>query len=168
MSIPRKSFFAVLALLALAPRAGYGDKGIVLVGPMLHLQFGEHGHYLGYGLEASYWNFLGGVWPYGVDVGAEFGHGHFRIYSEAQASLVVTGFSMGPVLEIGGEHGTNLGWQNTLWAAYVLGLDMRWRFANGKTDHDPGVFLKFPALYDASEWDLDENHSHHHHHDWFD
>jgi hypothetical protein len=36
---------------------------------MMHLQFGGHGHYLGYGMEASYWSFLDGIWPWGFYVG---------------------------------------------------------------------------------------------------
>ncbi|MDB5047559.1 MAG: hypothetical protein JWO30_630 [Fibrobacteres bacterium] len=165
MALFRKSILALLFSLLLWPRTSFGDKGIILVGPTIHWDFGNHAHGFSYGVETSYWNFLNGIWPYSLDFGLEYGHSHFRIYSEAQASLVVIGLSLGPVLDFGGKNGTSLGWQNSVWASYLVGLDMRWRRLEGTTYYCPGVFTKLPANYDSKEWDGDGNEHHHLFHD---
>src|SRR5437879_2862168 len=82
MAFSRKMILASLFALLLVPRISFGDKGIILVGPMVHWDFGNHSNGFSYGIESSYWNFLHGIWPYGFDLGLEYGYSHFRLYSE--------------------------------------------------------------------------------------
>lgn len=59
------------------------------------------------------------------------------------------------------------GWQNSFWADYFLGHDLRWRSLGGRTEFFPGLFAKLPLSLRASDWDGNGTGVHHHHH-WHD
>jgi hypothetical protein len=135
---------------------------IIMFGPMVHFNIGNHDFHTSYAFEASYWN-VAGLLPYSLDLGIEVGRRHVRIYSEGQTGIALAGFSIGPVLEKASGKPMALGLQTSLWANYFAGADFRWRFVNGGTYYCPGLYLKIPPL----TGDADEIH-HHHHFDWDD
>lgn len=132
------------------------------VGPMLHINFGG-GEKIStsFAVEGAYWNLSG--FYHSVDVGFEFDRGKFRIYSEGQTGIGLTGLSFGPVLEFHKGHGVHLGVQGTAWINYFLGVDYRIRFIDKKRFHGVGIYGKLPVATSGmdddgdgdSDWDSD-------------
>jgi hypothetical protein len=132
------------------------------VGPMMQINFGgEKKWSVSYALEGAYWN--ADAFPYSIDMGLEFEKGKFRIYSEAQTGIGLTGISVGPVLQLG-KNGIKLGLQTTFWVNYILGLDYRIRFIEKTRYHCAGLYVKLPVetsgldsgssgSYDFDGWD---------------
>ncbi len=113
------------------------------VGPMLHVNIGNHKAKCSWNVEAAYWNFTG--FPWSIDMAMEFEKKKTRIYSEAQTGIGVGGISFGPVLEVNREDKKmNLGWQTSLWGNYYLGFDLRYRKIGGISFFAPGTYLKIP------------------------
>ena len=154
--------FVFAALLSLVTFTASAQE-IWTVGPMLHFNFGgEKKITTSFAIERAYWNLQG--FPYGADFALEFDKGKFRIYSEFQTGVGVTGISFGPVLEFNRtESRTNLGVQGTFWVNYYLGVDYRFRVIGKNTIHAFGLYGKLPVadsgLDDAdgdSDWDWDD------------
>jgi hypothetical protein len=120
-------------------------ESFAFIGPMFHFNFGGGEHHFSIALEASYWKdvFVNSNAPLmGVDVGIEYEFGgKFRIYGEGQTGGIL-GLSAGPVLEFKNGEST-IGFQSSLWYAFILGVDMRWRYTD-KNYWAPGVFGKVP------------------------
>jgi hypothetical protein len=82
------------------------------LGPMIHINFGgDEKISTSFSIEGAYWNLNN--FYHSVDVGLEFDRGKFRIYSEAQTGIGLTGLSFGPVLEFHRGHGVHLGAQGS-------------------------------------------------------
>lgn len=128
------------------------------VGPMFHLNFGGGNKaQFSWGLEAAYWNAFG--IPYGFDLGVDFERGAWRIYSEAQASVVYAGTSIGPYLEFRKDAPARLGLQTSVWANIYLGVDFRARFTRGEARFAPGLYAKYLFTPGGNLWDeFEENH----------
>ena len=134
---------------------------IVMIGPMVNLNFEGKKVIASYAIEASYWNIKG--FPYGVDAALEFQKGKFRIYSEAQTGIGIMGLSSGPFIEFAKGSKVRAGLQMTAWANYYIGLDLRMRFYKGKDQFAAGVYGKLPAYVGVEDengdfdwWDWDD------------
>lgn len=113
------------------------------IGPMLHINFGGEKRSTAFSIEAAYWNITHFI--YSVDMGLEIEKGKLRLYSEGQTGLGVTGLSVGPVVEFNfPESKVRLGVQGSCWINYVLGVDYRLRFIDGKKFHYGGIYAKVP------------------------
>jgi hypothetical protein len=132
----------LLLLTAFLASACLSYSQIVMVGPMLHFQFGKERPRTSFAIEASYWNVQG--FPYGFDAAIEFGQGKIRLYSEAQTGIGVAGISAGPFFEFG-KGPARAGLQFTGWANYYIGADFRMRFYNGPDTKAVGIYGKLPA-----------------------
>jgi len=131
------------------------------IGPTVHFRVGDK-FKPAYGLEFAYWDYE--HFPYSVDLGIEYEKSKFRIYSEAQTGIAVTGFSAGPVLEFAKQTPVKLGLQGTAWLNYFIGVDYRFRIMSGSNYYAPGVYAKFLWLKGGTG--SNNNTSHHHHFDW--
>lgn len=127
------------------------------VGPMLHINFGDQKVKASFSVEAAYWNVY--FIPYSLDAGIEFEKQKIRIYSEFQTGIVVLGGSIGPVLEFNTkEQNFKGGVQASVWANYVLGVNLRYRKIGGKEYFAPGIYGKLPVFfYDKDKPDEEEN-----------
>lgn len=90
----KKGLFVLLCFFCMAPAFAQ----VVMVGPMLHLNFEGKKVKPSFAVEASCW-WLKGI-PYGVDAGFEFQKGKFRLYSEAQTGIGIAGLSAGLLLSL--------------------------------------------------------------------
>lgn len=116
------------------------------VGPMLHINFGDQKVKASFSVEAAYWNLY--FIPYSIDFGLEFEKQKIRIYSEFQTGIVVLGGSIGPVLEFNTkEQNFKGGVQASVWANYVLGVNLRYRKIGGKEYFAPGIYGKLPVFF---------------------
>ncbi|MDD2413137.1 MAG: hypothetical protein RBS19_10075 [Bacteroidales bacterium] len=131
------------------------------VGPMLHINFGDQKVKASFSVEAAYWNFY--FIPYSVDFGLEFEKQKIRIYSEFQTGIVVLGGSIGPVLEFNTKEQNFIGGiQASVWANYVLGINLRYRKIGGKEYLAPGIYGKLPVFFfdkNDPDWENRENNS---------
>ncbi len=155
---------ALFTLLAIPVRPRAAPNSIAVAGTMVHFNFGNQAHAISYGLEFSEWYYAS--WPVGLDVGAEYGGHRFRIYTEGETGIGVTGAAWGPVVEFSPGKNAALGIQTSLWANFFGGIDFRWRFLDHKTYYCPGVYAKIPLVpgeLDSLSAD-GENHHHHHFH----
>jgi hypothetical protein len=121
---------------------------------MTHLNFGKNQRTLSTGIEFAIWKyhvkemFMFGSAPadgdpgYGADFGMEWDEGKFRLYAEAQSGVVYAGASLGPVVEWSGDWTPSIGLQGSIWANYLLGLDLRYRRVNGENWLAPGAYGK--------------------------
>jgi hypothetical protein len=152
-------------------------QDVFTVSPTLHFNFGNGDKiHCSYGFEVAYWHL--DDFYHSVDCGMEFQHKKLRVYTEVQTGVWFTGISMGPVIEFSklGD-GTHLGFQGSIWASNVAGIDYRRRWINGRKDHAFGLMVnKYPVplpelnlKYDtqsSSDYHHHESEHHHHHHDW--
>lgn len=121
------------------------DKFILFVGPKFNFNLGNGEHHFSGGLEVSAWTLSNvNLPPYGADFGFEFEKEKCRIYTELQTGALL-GLSAGPVLELTREE-KKLGFQGSLWGAFFLGADMRYRRINSTNYFAPGFFFKVPVL----------------------
>ncbi len=143
-------FFIGLIFLFLSANSnaqGLFQRGqsFAFIGPMFHFNFGGGEHHFSIGLEASYWKdiFKNSNSPLvGVDAGIEYEFGgKLRIYGEGQTGGIL-GLSAGPLIEFK-EGESNFGFQSSVWYAFLLGVDMRWRYTD-RNYWAPGVFGKVP------------------------
>jgi len=112
-------------------------------GPMLHVNFGGGRPSVSYGVEGAYWNLS--HFYYGIDGGLEFGGNRIRLYGELETGLIVVGLGMGPVFEYNtNQSKAHLGFQYTIWANYLVGLDYRKRWIDSTTYNCVGVYVKVP------------------------
>jgi hypothetical protein len=123
---------------------------------MVHINFGG-GEKIStsFSLEGAYWNLKS--FYHSVDVGLEFDRGKFRIYSEAQTGIGLTGISFGPVLEFHRGHETHLGVQGSCWINYFPGVDYRIRFIDKKRFHAVGIYGKLPIATSGLDDDGDSD-----------
>ena len=158
----------IISMLVLVS-ASTSAQEIWMAGPTFHLEFGNKHIRPSYGFEASYWNVKGFI--YSVDAGIEYSCHRFRIYSETQTGIVITGVSFGPVLEKGRGEPIKLGLQGSVWLNYFFGLDYRVRYINGAYYQCPGTYFKLPLNYNEITDEIDKynkDHPHSHHGDLFD
>jgi len=136
------------------------------VGPMVHINFskGQKTRVSG-GIEFAYWNF--NHFFHSVDGGFEFEKNKFRIYSELQTGILLTGISCGPVLEFSNT-GTHVGIQGSAWLNYFLGFDYRKRWIDGKRYNSGGIYVKVPVATTGLETDGTNSSHHHGDADWHD
>jgi hypothetical protein len=136
-----KSFKLILIGIILSVRL---FSQTVVVGPMIHLNFGKGNKHFSWGIEASY--YLHNK-PISADLGFEFEREteKFRLYSEAQFGFLI-GASAGYVREFYKDRPSNGGFQGSIWGAAFLGADMRFRRIGGESFYIPGMFLKIPVL----------------------
>ena len=127
--INRKLLVIVTLLITTVFQANAQE--IISVGPMVHFNIGSGKIKTSYGLEIAYWNYR--HFPYSVDFGVEYERSKFRVYSEAQTGIAITGISAGPFLEFKKGSPLQAGVQGSFWINYILGLDCRFRFMKGKT-----------------------------------
>jgi hypothetical protein len=128
---------------------------------MIHVNFGSGKVKPSFGFEVAYWNVA--HFPYSADLGFEFEKSKFRLYSEAQTGIAVTGLSAGPVLEFKKGSPVQLGMQGSFWVNYYLGFDCRFRFLKGSKQIAPGIYAKLPIGFGpdfdhdngGSDWDWD-------------
>jgi hypothetical protein len=154
-------FFLLLIILNLGSvKLAFAQEAFT-IGPMVHFSIGNKFR-PAYGLEFSYWNFS--HFPYSIDFGIDFEKSKFRIYSEAQTGIGITGISAGPCIEFKKESPIQLGLQGSFWVNYFLGIDFRFRYMRGKDYFAPGLYAKYPWLKGGSG--NSSNSSHHHHYDW--
>jgi hypothetical protein len=132
------------------------------IGPMFHFNFGGgQKPTTSFAVEVAYWN-VDKV-PYSLDFGMEFDRGKFRLYSEGQTGIGLTGIALGPVLEFNSkESKVRVGVQGSCWANYFLGVDYRIRFIDKKKFHCIGLYGKLPFATsgldsdgDGDDWDSD-------------
>ena len=118
------------------------------IGPMYHVNFGNGKAHGSFAIEVAYWNVK--HFPYSIDGGIEFEKGSFRMYSELQTGIIVTGISIGPVLEFNLEKSkVGLGFQGSVWANYYFGVDYRYRKVNNYARYSVGTYLKFLLVQDG-------------------
>ena len=129
------------------------------VGPMFHLNFGNGKVTPGYGFEIAYWNYE--HFPYSVDLGFEYEKSKFRLYSEAQTGIAVTGVSAGPFLEFKNSSPVQAGLQGSFWINYFVGVDCRFRIMKGQDYIAPGLYAKLPFAVGPRE-----NNGSNSDHDW--
>jgi hypothetical protein len=155
----KKNFkkIALLVTLTLSLSFVTTAQHVISVGPMIHVNFGSGKAKPSFGLEVAYWNIE--HFPYSADLGFEFEKSKFRLYSEAQTGIAVTGLSAGPVLEFKRDSPVQLGMQGSFWVNYYLGFDCRFRFLKGSKSIAPGIYAKLPIGFGP---DFD----HHEGHDW--
>ncbi len=142
---------------------------IWMAGPTFHLDLGNHHIKPSFGFEVSCWKVIGVLCS--VDAGFEYSIRRFRVYSEVQSGIGLTGASFGPVLEKGNGESIKIGLQGSCWINYFLGLDYRVRYMDGSYYQCPGTYFKLPLNINEINNELDKHHiesSHHHHHDLFD
>lgn len=119
---------------------------IFTIGPTVHINFDKPKLNISYGIEGAYWNWYG--FPYSFDAGIEYGGKKFRVYSELQTGIGITGISLGPVIQYNfSESRVNLGYQGTIWFGYYLGFDARIRHIEGKNVFCYGSYIKMPFGY---------------------
>jgi hypothetical protein len=155
-----KAFLAALVIYALhAPpiSAGQSLSTVVTIGPIVHWNFGAAGTTVSAGLEGAVWHVVRQV-PLGLDYGCEwdFGKGRARLYAEGELGVVLTGFGMGVVAELGQRP---IGWalQSTIWANYLAGLDYRVRaFGSLPTESAFGLYAKWPFAVTPRRYPLME------------
>lgn len=152
----------VLLLLPAAARAD-GRLGYVTGGPMLHWNFsGYRFSSFSFGIESAYWNYartwqegfyFSGPVPdtdrpgYGLAFGWDVDSKDFRLYAEPQLGWVLAGLSLGPMLELPRAGGTpRLGIQGSGWANAVGGLDLRYRYLDGRHTQALGLYAKLARL----------------------
>jgi hypothetical protein len=135
-------------------------QGVYTIGPMLHFNIGDKPMRTSFGIEFAYWNI--DHTPYGFDVGFDCQKGKFRLYSEMQTGIGVMGMSSGPFIEFRKDALANLGLQGSVWANYILGMDLRFRFSKGQDYFAPGIYAKYLWMKGQD----DDNH--HSYHDWDD
>lgn len=124
--------------------SSYGYCQIAFFGPMLHYNFGKGDRGLSVGVEASIWNTDFGYLPQSIDIGIEFEKKKMRLYGEFQYYILYSGISFGYVKEFTKNEKSFGGFQASLWSAFFLGLDMRYRRLNKKNYLAPGIFFKLP------------------------
>jgi hypothetical protein len=157
-----KSFGAFIVVVLISCGIDSRAQEVWTVGPMVHINFGGGEKITpSFSLEGAYWNL--DSFYHSVDFGIEFDRGKFRIYSEAQTGIGLTGLSFGPVLEFHRGHGTHLGVQGSCWINYFLGVDYRIRFIDKKRFHAVGIYGKLPVATSGlddddsgdTDWDWD-------------
>jgi len=171
--IVMKRISYILGLFFIVSATSLFSQNVWTIGPMVHINFGNEKSHISYSLECAYWN-ISHV-PYSVDAGIEYEPHKFRLYSELQTGIEVTGIGLGPVLELNTEKNElHLGLQNTLWINCFLGIDYRQRWINHTKYYCTGLYGKLPVVYDSENiFDASSNSntnnttsSHHHHGDW--
>jgi hypothetical protein len=139
--------FLIFILLTSSTIAQNTSEPIFFVGPMVHYNIGGGDKKFSFALEASGWLINKDLpLPLGGDLGVEFQRKKVRVYSELQTGSLL-GLSLGPVLEFS-ENDPVLGFQSSIWSAFFLGFDMRYRRINKMNYYSPGIFFKFPFLMD--------------------
>jgi hypothetical protein len=116
-------------------------QSVYTIGPMLHFNIGDRPVRTSFGIEFAYWNI--DHTPYGFDLGFDCQKGKFRLYSEMQTGVGVAGMSAGPFLEFRNEKPVSLGMQGSIWANYIVGMDLRFRFSKGQDYFAPGFYAKY-------------------------
>ena len=120
---------------------------IFFIGPMIHYNISAEENKFSYALEGSAWivnkNFQ---IPPSIDFGIEFERKKVRVYSELQTGTLL-GLSIGPVVEFSNAK-PSFGFQTSIWASLLLGVDFRYRRINKTNFYSPGLFFKFPILMD--------------------
>jgi hypothetical protein len=157
--------FATLALIVLSvfyTPVLFAQK-FLSVGPMLHVNFGNGKIKPSIGFEVAYWNYE--HFPYSVDLGIDYEKSKFRIYSEAQTGIAVTGLSAGPFVEFKKDSPIQAGLQGSFWINYYVGVDCRFRIMKGGNYIAPGIYAKLPLApgflgneennESHSDWDWD-------------
>ena len=96
---------------------------IYTIGPTIHICFGKSSVIYNYGVEGAVWNSKG----LGIDAGFEFYKTGFRFYTEIEAVMGFMGASIGPVIEFPLKEDIRLGFQESLWINYYLGVDYKRR-----------------------------------------
>jgi hypothetical protein len=132
--------------LALTPVRTHGARPKHFLGPMIHWNYGDGASRLSVSLEGSYWfDPEKTPIPVGFDYALEWqSPGVWRIYSEAQAGILIVGYGAGPVLEFGQGRFTP-GLQGTMWMNMFFGMDIRGRLmAVGPHSYGNGVYVKVP------------------------
>ena len=123
------------------------SEPIFFIGPMIHYNIGGGDKKFSFALEASAWLLNQNLpLPIGGDLGVEFQRKKVRVYSELQTGSLL-GLSLGPVVEFS-ENDPVLGFQSSLWSAFFLGFDMRYRRINKSNYYSPGIFFKLPLSMD--------------------
>ena len=123
---------------------------------MYHINFGNGKARGSFAIEFAYWNVK--HFPYSIDGAVEFEKGCFRIYSEVQTGIIVTGISVGPVFEYNSElNKAGIGIQGSYWANYYIGVDYRIRRVNKNTRYSLGTYIKF--LLAKNGFDESNHHS---------
>lgn len=153
----KKGLFVLLCFFCMAPAFAQ----VVMVGPMLHLNFEGKKVKPSFAVEASCW-WLKGI-PYGVDAGFEFQKGKFRLYSEAQTGIGIAGLSAGPFVEFAKATPVKAGLQLTGWMNYYIGADLRVRIYRGPDVFAAGLYGKLPLFVEGNNeenesewWDWDD------------
>jgi len=112
------------------------------IGPMFHVGLSGEKKKKSFAIETAYWNL--NHFFYSVDFAVEFERGKFRMYSEAQTGIGLTGISLGPVVEFNKGGKTKLGVQGSCWINYFIGFDYRVRYIGKETLHLTGMYFKLP------------------------
>lgn len=131
------------------------SQEIWTIGPMLHLNFGGEKRSTSFAIETAYWNVDG--FPYSVDLGLEFERKRFRLYSEGQTGILLTGLSFGPVIEFQKGNGIHVGVQGSCWINYGLGVDYRMRFIDHQKIKSVGLYAKLPISTSGLDEDGDSS-----------
>jgi len=114
---------------------------------MVHYNIGAEDNKFSFALEGSAWIVNQDFpLPPSVDFGIEFERKKIRVYSELQTGALL-GLSIGPVVEFS-ENQPTFGFQTSVWASLLLGVDFRYRRINKSNYYNPGIFFKFPVLMD--------------------
>lgn len=143
----RKTFFIFLLLISKISFAQSNNgEPIFFVGPTLHYNIGNNEKKFSFGIEGSAWLINSDLpLPLGADLGVEFEKKKVRFYSEIQTGALL-GLALGPVLEIE-DSNPRFGFQTSVWGAFFLGLNFRYRSINSSHYFSPGMFFKVPLNY---------------------
>ncbi len=124
------------------------NEYLILVGPKVNFNFSKTGHRFSGGIEVSAWTMGNLPLPVGADAGVDFERDRIRLYGEVQTGSFI-GVSAGPVLEFTKE-GHAVGFQSSIWSAFIIGTDFRYRRINNANYYSPGVFIKVPVMNNFS------------------
>lgn len=141
-------YLKIILLIGLLSYSALAEERTAFsIGPMVHFNFGQNKMLVSFALEASLWTF--DPFPASIDLGLELDRTSLRIYSEFQTGAIITGISVGGVLEIKNDN-LYAGLQSSVWGNYYGGADLRYRRINGADYFCPGIYAKLPVILSGS------------------
>ena len=146
----RKTFLILILFI----KSNLISGQIPTIGPMLHLNFSADKPKITFGIEvALYFDYIPIPYLQSVDLGFEVGKGINIIYSEIQITKAAknfdnfTGISAGIFRKKESDSLRVIGFQSTLWTAYIAGADIRFRLSEHYKDFGIGLFGKMPIFF---------------------
>ncbi len=143
----RVLIFITLSLISLNSFTQTNLDPVFFIGPMIHYNIGSQENKFSFAIEGSAWAINTNLpVPPSIDLGIEFERKKLRVYSELQTGALL-GVSLGPVVEFS-ENDPVFGFQSSIWASFITGLDLRYRRINRENFYAPGFFVKLPVSMD--------------------